>query len=217
MIKKLLLIAVLAIATTSAMAQGMRGGFGGMMYSTAGLMRRDDVKTDLQLTDDQKNKIAALNDDMRSKMREAFQNSGGDREAAMKTMGELMTKANDQVLKILTPDQQKRLKEIRYQLQGYSVVRTDKELQTELGLTDDQKSKIEAIGKEADAANASVGEKMRNQEIQRDEAMASYKKNTDALNSEIEADLTADQKTKFTTLEGKHFDAQPQTGFGGRG
>jgi Spy/CpxP family protein refolding chaperone len=214
MLKKLLLIAVLAVATVSAFGQGFRGGgMAGMMNSPSGLLRRDDVKTELQLSDDQKNKIAEISDATRSKMRELFQ-GGGDPATMQKAMAPIMADANDQILKVLNDDQKKRLKEIGYQIAGYGVLATDKELQTTLALTDDQKTKITDLSKTAQEANASVFQKAQNGEIERSEVGAAMTKNREALNSAIEALLTADQKAKFKTLQGKTF-VQTSPAFGG--
>jgi Spy/CpxP family protein refolding chaperone len=215
MIKKLIILAAIGMAAVSAFGQGFRGGMAGMMTSPVGLMNRDDVRTELQLTDDQKNKLAELRESTQSKIRETFQNASGDFAAAQKAMEPILADANDQINKILTADQQKRLKEIGYQIGGYAIVATDKDLQTSLALTDEQKSKISDLFKTMEAANASLREKASNQEISRQEAGQGAMKNRQALSSQIEGLLTAEQKSKFKDMQGKPF-TQTSSPYGGR-
>lgn len=208
----LLVVAILAFAVCS-FAQGPGGGRGGRGYGggPAQLLQRKDVQADLNLTDDQKTKLTALQDEMRPKMREAFQSANGDREAMRtaieKITADMMKAVND----ILTPQQQTRLKEINIQISGARVI-LQKDIQEALKLTDDQKAKIKSINDTATEANNSVRDKMRNQELDRESAMAAMKKNNDALNSELAKVLTEDQTAMLKKMAGAPFKADADQG-----
>ena len=186
-----------------------------MMNSPIMLLRQDEVKTDLQLTDDQKNKLAEIQSGMRQKFMDAMQNVGEDQAAREKAGADVMKSVSDEIYKVLTADQQKRLKELNLQKVGYPIIATDKDLQNQLGLSDAEKAKIAALNDQADAANKAVGAKLQSQEIQMDDARAAFTKNSEALKSGIEGILSADEKAKFKTLQGKPFAGTFQTGFGG--
>ncbi len=209
--KRFLVVAALAALVTASFGQGFRGGFGRGPATGAMLLRRDDVKNDLKLTDDQKTKLLDLQDKIQSKMRDVFQGANGDREKMQADMKVVMDDATKEMNAILTPDQQTRLKQIGIQLAGNGAAAM-KEVQDDLKLTDDQKAKIADLQKTSQAANTSVMDKMRSQEIDRDAAMAAFKKNTDALNEEIGKVLTDAQKAKLKELGGPAFTADTQGG-----
>jgi Spy/CpxP family protein refolding chaperone len=195
---------VAALATVS-MAQGFRGGRGMMGGNPAMLLSRADVQTELALTDEQKTKLSDIRDGMRDKFREAFQNAGDDAAARQKAMTDLMADVTKQINAILTADQQKRLKQISMQMSSYGILVNDTDLQTQLKLTDDQKAKIADMSKQQQAANAAIGEKIRNQEMTFQEAGPIFQKNQTALNDGIGKVLTDAQKAQFKDLSGKTF------------
>jgi len=216
------IIAMVGVAALSAvsMGQGFRGG--GMMMGGGGNatfnLRRNDVKEDLKLTDDQKAKLQEIQDGMRQKFMDAFQAAGDDQAARTKAMTTLMKEVTDQINKILTDDQQKRLKEISIQLGGNAVV-MQPDIQKDLGFTDDQKAKIKDLGDRQQAANREVFQKMQNGEITREDIPEIMKKNTKVLNDEIDKILTQAQKDKLKSMAGKPFvqTDQPGGGPGGGG
>ena len=216
-IKKLLLIFAMCLVAALSFGQrrgGMfRNGMPGQPYS---LLNRTDVKTDLALTAEQKAKLDGINDDYQPQFREVFQNANGDMAAAMKARQELSEKEYAEQAKVLTPDQVTRLGQIGVQLWSYSAL-LNKDLQTQVGLSDAQKSKIEDLNKQMQAANAAIGEKLRNQEINFQDAGPLFQKNSDALKSSIGDVLTADQKTKLDGLAGKKFTPDPEPAPGGGG
>jgi Spy/CpxP family protein refolding chaperone len=73
---------------------------------------QEEVAKRLKLTDDQKKKIADIQEDTQSQMREIFQNAGGDRQAAGQKMRELMTSSREKVTALLTEDQKATWKEM---------------------------------------------------------------------------------------------------------
>lgn len=212
----------LMIAAPAAYAQG--GGMRGMraMGGTNNLMllQRKDVQKDLALTEDQIGKLTALQQSMMEEMRNAFQNGGGggDRDAMMKQMQEMMKGFQKKVDEVLTEAQRKRLKEIGIQMQGNRAI-TDPEIQKALAMTDDQKAKVKALQDKSQEAMTALFEKMRNQEIDRDEMRATMDKNNKVMDEELGKILTDAQKKALADMAGKKFEKDPneRTGFGGGG
>ena len=207
-IMKLAAITAIVIVAGSAFAQGgggrQRGG--GNNNGPLGLIAREEVQKELAITEDQKTKITELRASVRTKSQEAMQAAGQDRAARTEAGRKVNEEAAKSLAEILTPGQAKRLREIQIQWSGIGLVATDKELQTALGLTDDQKAKVEDLKKRADTANSELQAKVRSQEIDRAQANELRQKNQKALDEEIGKVLTDTQKTKLTELGGKHLD-----------
>ena len=207
-------------AFTFAQGQG-RGGFGMRMGGNAGksqLVYRDDVQADLKVTADQKKKLEDLQEKQRDEMRAAFEemrNNGGggfDPEAMRTMMAKRMKEADKNVNAILTAEQQTRLKEIWVQVTGNGVI-LNEDMQKELAITDAQKKQIKDLESKQQEAMQAVMEKMRNQEIEREEVQTIMKKNSDAMNKELGKLLTAEQAAKLKTMAGKPFKAdEPKDG-----
>jgi Spy/CpxP family protein refolding chaperone len=200
-------IAAMAVLVAVSPAQGRRGfmRMGAGQQMNAFLLRRADVQDDLALSADQKSKLEDLQQDLQSKFRDAFQyaqsSSPEDRQKMMEKLGD---DANKAVNAILNADQQKRLKEIGIQFAGNSAV-MQKDVATQVGLTDDQKTKIQGLMDEQQKANQSIRDKVQSGEIDRSEIRALQEKNRKTLDDAIGNVLTADQKDKLKTLGGKPF------------
>ncbi|HMS55156.1 MAG TPA: hypothetical protein PKA27_07110 [Fimbriimonadaceae bacterium] len=212
---KLARIAVIAALSTLAamsfaqgrMMMGMGGGGGKAM-----LLNREDVQRDLALTSTQKDKLEGAREEMMEKMREAFtaaRESGGDMSAVRPQMEKMMKESEKTLLAILTPEQAKRLKEISIWINGNRSL-LDEEIQKDLKMTDDQKSKAKNLQTKQGEAMQSLFEKMRNQEIDREEMQAAMKKNNDILDAELGKLLTADQAAQLKSMKGKEFKADDQ-------
>lgn len=204
-------LAVLAVASFAQGGGGGRGfgqrGFGGMTDpSGANLLRRDDVQGELKLSADQKSKLEAVRQAQGQKMRDAMQGGGGggDREAMMAAFQKMQAENNKETLAVLNDEQKKRLKELAIQRMKNSAA-THADLQKEIGITDDQKAKIKDLQDKQQAANRAIGEKMQNQEIERDAAMESMRKNGEVLETELGKILTDAQKSKLKSMGGKEF------------
>lgn len=223
---KTLLTIGLVVVSAYAMAQGGGGGrgqrfgfgFGGGMQNNSFLLRREDVQKDLKLTTEQKSKLDEIQQAQREKMREMFQNGGGgtDRQAMMEAMQKMQKENDEAVNKVLTADQQKRLKQIGIQLAGDRAI-LDPEVQKELGMTAEQTDKIKKLQSDQMTANQELMRKMRDQEIDRDQFQGLMEKNNKALNDEIAKIMTEEQKAKLKELAGPKFEADPNIrgGFGG--
>ena len=205
-LKKLLLIGIATALAVTCFAQGgggRRGMFGG--GGPTGLLRRPDVQADLGLTDEQKAKLDEIQQNVRSQMQEARQSAGDDRDAIRKAMEPIMKKSTEDSLAVLTPVQKQRLNEINIQINGNSALVNNKDLQNQIGLSDDQKAKIDQLAKDQQAANMSIFQKIQSGELQREDAGASMQKNTQVLKDGIDKVLTDDQKGKLKSMSGKPF------------
>lgn len=76
------------------------------------LSRNPDVMKALELTDEQKESMKAIGDDMQAAMREMFQGGGGGGEEARTKMAEMRKSSNEKIEKLLTDAQKAKLKEL---------------------------------------------------------------------------------------------------------
>lgn len=192
---------------------GQRGGGGmgfGMGYNPLQLLGRVDVSKDVGVTEEQLNKLKELNTKMQEARRKAFEEmrgnfNPGDRDAMMAQMQKLQEKwnkeQNAELEKILTAEQLKRTKEIYVQLAGNRII-MDPAFQKDLGITEKQKEDIKALQAKQQQANMSLFEKMRNQEITREDMQAALEKNNKILDQELGKLLTPEQAEKLKAMKG---------------
>ncbi|MBV6458124.1 MAG: hypothetical protein HONBIEJF_01247 [Fimbriimonadaceae bacterium] len=226
-VSAVLVLGAVAFAQDQGGGRGGRGGGFGMrgMQGRGGtplaLVNRTDVQADLNLTADQKSKLTALREKQQEEMRANMENmrgGGGDREEMMKQFREMQEKNDKAVAAILTEEQNKRIREIWVQLNGNRAI-LDEKVQTELGFSAEQKTKVKDLQTKQQEAMQSLMERMRNQEIDRDQMREIQTKNSETMNTELGKVLTADQAAKLKTMGGKPFKAteQPRGGGGGIG
>lgn len=238
-LKTVVAVALVAM-TLPALAQGGRGqggggrqqgGFGqfggrqGMMMGGPGgggigmLVNRPDVQTELKLTDDQKKKLEAISQkarDDRRAMMEDMRGGGGDRDAMMEKMRSMQTTQDKAINEVLTAEQKKRVSELAVQMAGSRYAMTP-EGEKALGITADQKSKLQELQRKQQEGMMAMFERMRNGEVQREELQANMEKANKVMDEEIAKVLTAEQKTKLEELKGKPFKFAEMPRGGGRG
>lgn len=190
---------------------GQRGGMGfGMGYNPLQLLGRVDVEKDVVITDEQLTKLKDLNTKMQDARRKAMEDmrsnpNSSDREAMMKEMQKLQEKWNKEqqteLEKIVSADQLKRTKEIYVQLTGNRIIQ-DPAFQKELAITDKQKEDMKALQTKQQEASMALFEKMRNQEITREDMQASMEKNNKILDEELGKLLTTEQTDKIKAMKG---------------
>jgi Spy/CpxP family protein refolding chaperone len=222
----LVLLAASALCNTAWAQPGPRGG-GPMFTQTpammyAALLNAPTVQKDLNLTDDQKAKIKQAAEKSRAAMRELVSKMGNMGDATDEERAEMRKKMQAQqeesrkaVSDVLQPEQLKRLKEIALQRMGTGAL-SDKDVQKELKLTDEQIAKIKSIGEEAmkkmgELFSAGPGGDM---DAMR-KKMEEMRKDTEAKLTNV---LTAEQKTALETMKGKKLDipaAELRGGMGG--
>ncbi|MBS1713031.1 MAG: hypothetical protein JST30_01705 [Armatimonadetes bacterium] len=236
--KKVFVFTLLALAVAGYAQGGAAGGgrqarqgFGRNNNSMTGLLQRADVQKEIKLTDDQKAKLGELNP------RGGRGAGGGNAAGAGGGRGaggggnaggagggrgaggnvdpaerqKQMAEREKAVLDVLNADQQKRLKELFLQRSGYRALGRE-DVQKDLGLSADQTAKIKGLQDKQREANQSIMEKVRNQELDRQEARDMQTKNDKTLNDELGKVLTADQAAKFKTMQGAAFTFEDENG-----
>lgn len=206
---------------------GQRGGgqFGMGGQTNLGLLGRADVQKDLKMTAEQIAAIQKIRDAQQEKMRARFEemrNGGGGGDfQAMRDEMEKMNKANDEeALKLLDDKQKSRLQQISVQMGGVRVILRDEKIQKALGLTAQQKTDLDKLQASQQQANQELGQRMRNQEISREEFTAIREKNDKILDEEILKILTQAQKDTWASMQGDKFERDPKVDEamrGGRG
>jgi len=220
---------------------GPRGGFqggpggGGML----GLLMNEQVRDELDLTEDQMGKLRQAGE----KMREGFGGGGFDREAFQnmteeqrqaeiekrraefeKRRQEMEKRINDVLEDILVPEQLKRLEQISLQQQRTGALGNQKVINA-LGITPEQQARLRAIGEKAREQTMALFQGMGRDstEEQRNQAREKGAVIRAAAEKEAMGVLTAAQKEKLKELMGEPFELQrpeggaPGGGFQGRG
>ena len=221
---KLTVAICLVAATATAMAQGRGGGGGGGFGGAfAGfndptfLLGVEQVQKELTLSEEQKLKVAKLVDDNRNSIQDLFQLSPEERQTKMQ---ERVKENKTKIADILSAPQNERLDQISLQLsvltQGPGAF-IRPEVADKLGLTSEQKDKIQTIVDELGGKRRDIFQNA-NGDFQA--AGEQVTKLTAEEKDKAVALLTDDQKKKWETLAGKEFKidlTQMRPGFGGGG
>jgi Spy/CpxP family protein refolding chaperone len=192
-----------------------RGGFGGPRPLTSiRLARADEVAAALSLTDEQKDKVAKINDQLRDDVQKGFESGNG-----FEKMRELYQAAAAELAEVLDDNQEKRLMGILIQVNGAGAT-VDPAVAKELNITDEQKQKLEDTRRE-------IGESMREsfrelRDLPEEERTKKAEELRAEANKKLLAVLDADQQAKLESLKGEPVKidmAQFRMGrdFGGRG
>jgi Spy/CpxP family protein refolding chaperone len=197
------LVALVAVAgltsTAFAQRQGGRGFSGG---GALGVLSIEEVQKELNITDEQKEKLAAL----RPERGNNAQNLS--REERAKRFEELAKKADETIKTVLDEKQQSRLEELRIQREGTSSLERA-EVVAKLGLDDAQKEKLKKIQAESNSAGGFDFQNATQEERQKYQAEARERR--EKRDTELLAVLTADQKAAFEKMKGEKFEF-PQRG-----
>ena len=192
--------------------QGMRG-FGRMRDNSLGLLRRDDVRKELELVDDQVKKLDQLQQDMMTQMRGGMRMGGfrdlsqEERQKRIAEMRQNMEKAQKEmetkVGEILLPVQNERLAQIKLQMSlrrsDTARVLTGEKVAEALGLSEEQKKTLTEA-----------------QEASRKELQEQIAKLRREAEEKVLKVLSAEQQEKWQKLIGKPFESQPRERRGGR-
>jgi len=161
----------------------------------------EEVRTELKTTPEVNSKVDGLLEKIQADIQEAFQSGGGDFNAMRPTIEKINAKYDDQCIKLLTADQATRLKQLFIQYNGASSI-TQPVISKDLGITDDQKTKIKAA---QDDNFKKMGELMQGGGSPEDNAKPMAKLQDD-LKDSLEKILTDEQRTKFKTMQGAKFE-----------
>ncbi len=197
-------VAFLVAISQHAEARRRGARFGGV--SEVQLASLAEVQKELNLTDEQKQKAAELNDELRSEMQEAFQSArdaGGDFTAVREKLQKSREKASAKFVVLLEEPQQTRLREIFVQVNGPAALR-HKDVAAALKLADDQKQKLEDVTAEGMDAIRDAFEDLRDaSREERREKMAELNEKTD---EKLLAVLTTEQSDAFGKMKGKEIE-----------
>ena len=213
---------------------GGPGGFGmfgrGGGDSTLRLLGMPEVQQELELVDDQKNKLKAVGEDFRQRLQKEFSGIRDlpqqERQAKIeelqkkgKTWGE---EAQKRVEEILLPHQLDRLHEISLQVRGTAVL-IDPKVQEQLGLNEQQKNKLRELSEKVQGEIRGMWEGFRElgdeaRRAKMAENREKMQKITKDASDQAMATLTEQQRTKLEEMKGKKIDIQwPQRGPQGQG
>lgn len=129
-------------------------------------------------------------------------------------MADAMKEAEKAITDVTTDEQEARLFQIAVQTAGgRALFRED--VQKKLDLKAAQKKSLTDLQTGMNSANMELFQRMRDQEITREELTAAMTKNTEILNAEALKVLTADQKTAFEAMKGAKFEGRVNQGMGG--
>jgi Spy/CpxP family protein refolding chaperone len=184
-----------------------RGGGG-----TGGILQNEKVQSALNLTDDQKEQIKKIVDEMRSGAGSLRDLSQEERRAKMQ---ERTKQLFEKVSGVLNDKQKDRLKQIRVQVAGVAGL-IEGDTADALKLTDDQKAKIkEAVeARRKDMREIFQAATGGNREEARDK-VAKLLKDSDGKVLDI---LTSEQKEQFQKMQGEKIELPTAGGFfGGQG
>jgi len=115
---------------------------------------------------------------------------------------------------ILKPEQMARLKELALQFQGAGALAQNQELQRDLGLSEDQVTKIRDIQRETMQA---MREEFQGGGVDREEMQKMMQDAQKEVGKKAEKVLTGDQKAKFDKMKGKAFTFKNTNPRGGGG
>jgi Spy/CpxP family protein refolding chaperone len=241
------LVVALGLAAAIAIAQedqsrdrGGRGGFGGPGGFMGGMMpgggggamylANPQVQEELKLTEEQKTKLR----EMAQGMMGSFANRGGfggnedmteeerqkRRDEFRQEMEKVQAETTKKLAEILQPEQLKRLKQIELQQQGAAALRRPEVADT-IGLTEEQKEKLEAIETESrEKMRQRFSERSDDGEQQRGPGrfdFEEFRKAREETEGKAMAVLTAEQKQKLRDMMGEPFELDRSRMFQGPG
>lgn len=220
-----LALSLVVLMVSSASAQegrgGRRGGFGGQFggafNSPMAILRMKEVQKEIKATKGQQKQIDEGLEAMRGgfNFQELQSLSKEDREKRMeefrKNAAEAGKAFEEKMNKLLKPKQIARLNELSLQLQG-AMALTRPEIAKDLGLTEDQQTKMQGI-LQAARPEGSFDFQGASQE-ERQKWMTESRERQEKAQAELLALLTDEQKAKFTAMKGAEFKF-PEPRFGG--
>jgi hypothetical protein len=203
-------VLVVLVAVDTALAQRGRGLRRMMGVSNVQLASLPEVQVELKMNDQQKEQVDKINDKLGEDRQELI-GTGFDRWKEIRgRLKELERGASKQVEELLEPAQRKRLQEISIQQNGPRALRDD-DVVAELGLSDEQKSKLDA----AEDDNRKAFEK-----AIEDSGREDWRQRAGELGEEADKRLlgvlTEEQQKKFAEMRGEEFNVDLSPLFRGR-
>ena len=199
---------VIVLPAWAQRGRGFRRLFG---ISQAQLASLPEVQTELKMTDEQKTRVAEINDELGEDRRELW-GTGFDRWSEIRgRMERLNSAASQHVDEALDPIQRKRLQEISIQQNGPRALH-EPDVVAELGLSDEQQAKLATAGEENNQAfEKAFAESGREDWRQRAGELA------DEADKRLLGVLTKQQQARFEQMQGEEFDVDLSQLFRGGG
>lgn len=196
---------------------GMRGRMGGR-GGGLGLLRRESVQKELQMSQFQIDKLNAKQQEVQGKM-QALRQNGGDfqnmsPQDRQKLMGEMRAIQHQAVVDILDNTQMHRFNQLELQQQGASALRR-KEIADKLQLSTQQRSEIDTIlgqprGGMRNGAQGGTNQGM--SDADRQKMRQQMRDTRKAADEKALGVLNATQKRQWKAMQGKPFDFGPPGG-----
>jgi Spy/CpxP family protein refolding chaperone len=205
-------LAAAALCLLASPAFAQPGLFGPQEVGLSQLLTNEGVQKELKITKDQAEKFTKAAQEQRTKMREAFQDAGGDREKLREILTKFQAESNKTFTKLATdtlkPEQVKRLQQMALQANGLRSF-TKPEVQKELKLTDTQIKDITKINADVQKDTAEL---FKDVGFDREKMQEAQKKvatlNTEGL-AKVTKLLTDDQQKTWKTMIGDKFTYVP--------
>lgn len=202
----ILSLGLVAALSSPAAAQGPGRGFGARMGSYSGLLANESVQKELKLDDKQIEKSKELDEKIGEERREKFQSlqdvEQSERFAKMQEMThELNATAMKKAAEFLKPEQVDRLKQIAYQVRGYTAF-GDPEVAKKLNLSDSQKKDIVEIMRESGQEIRSI---FQDNQDDREAAMKKIEELRKQTIAKVEGKLNDEQKKTWKGMQGAPF------------
>jgi Spy/CpxP family protein refolding chaperone len=197
--------------------RGGRGMFGGGRFGVSSIRLAaevEDVQAALKLTDEQKEKIGEINDELRDDLRETFRGGGQDFRAAREEMEKLNQEASTKLAEVLDENQNKRLMGITIQVNGASAL-TEPAIAKELNITDEQKEELNDARRSNFEAMRDARDEV--EDLTGQERRTRMRELRDEADKKLLAVMTSEQQSKFEELKGEpvEVDLSELRNFGG--
>jgi hypothetical protein len=210
-------VAIAGVAIVIAMAQvaaaqreeGGRGrggrGFGrggGFRLTTVRLATAEEVQAALGLSDEQKTKVADINEEFRDQQRELFRQGGGDPREIQEEAQKLNQEAAAKLAEALDATQNKRLLGILAQVDVDAAL-GNADISKELDITEEQKESLAEVRRSNGEAMDEARQEMRDQDLSPEEMTAKMDELRTEASKKLLAALSSDQQAKFEALKGE--------------
>jgi hypothetical protein len=193
-------ICLVAVLTDSAAAQ-RRGNsrlFGAIPSVT--LAQLEEVQQELKLTDEQKQKVEQLNEELVAARRDAWENAAGDFDKMREDIAKIYADFTTQFNTALEEPQQKRAQELYIQING-AVALTNEAVTKELMVTDEQQKKLDQAAEES---RQQVFDSFQDFQNMSDEERAKkVEELIESRDTSLSAVLTDEQKAQFEKMKGE--------------
>jgi Spy/CpxP family protein refolding chaperone len=200
--KSVLAFSAAVLLASPASAQQRGGMFGG----PGALLSNKSVQKELKVDDAQAQKLDKLASETREKLQSALQGVAQDERAAKRqelnrTLGADIRKS---VVEILKPEQVKRFHQIQLQTAGVSAF-MNPELQDKLKLTEDQKTKIQALNKDSRDQMREISQSFQSDREGTMKKMTELRKDLMTKATDL---LSSDQKATLKDMMGEPFEVK---------